>query len=110
MNLDYYGINWNRPLARLRESVPIMRRLWAGETVTFEGEFYSLSEAEVRISPINGEEVPVYIAATGPKALGVAGALGNGWVTNAMPTWVFSSKLGEVEKAMSGNPTAPAEL
>ena len=105
MNLDYYGINWNRPLARLRESVPLMRQLWAGETVTFEGEFYSLSEAEVRISPVNGE-VPLYIAATGPKALGVAGTLGNGWVTNAMPTWVFSEKLGEVEKAMGENPAA----
>ena len=107
MNLDYYGINWNRPLARLREAVPIMRRLWAGETVTFQGEFYSLSEAEVRISPVDGKEVPLYIAATGPKALGAAGALGNGWVTNAMPTWVFSSKLGKVEKAMNENPVAP---
>ncbi len=106
MNLDYYGINWNRPLARLRESVPLMRRLWAGEAVTFKGEFFSLSEAEVRVSPVNGE-VPVYIAATGPKALGVAGTLGNGWVTNAMPTWVFSSKLGEVEKAMGENSVAP---
>jgi len=107
MNLDYYGINWNKPLARLQESVPLMRQLWAGKTVTFQGEFYSLNEAEVRISPINGKQVPVYVAATGPKALRTAGSLGNGWVTNAMPTWVFSNKLGEVKKAMEENSTSP---
>ena len=99
MNLDYYGIKWDRPLARLRESVTLMRRLWAGEAVTYQGQFHSLSEAEVRISPVNGN-VPVYVAATGPKALEVAGALGDGWVTNAMPARVFSKKLGEVEKAL----------
>lgn len=101
MNLDYYGIEWNRPLARLRESVTLMRRLWAGEAVTHLGEFHRLSDAEVRISPVNGNEVPVYVAATGPRALGVAGEIGNGWVTNAMPTWVFSKKLAEVRKAVS---------
>lgn len=104
MNLDYYGIEWNRPLARLRESVTLMRRLWAGEAVTHRGEFHSLSDAEVRISPVNGNEVPVYVAATGPVALGVAGEIGNGWVTNAMPARVFSKKLGEVEKALSSSP------
>ncbi len=104
MNLDYYGIKWDRPLARLREAIPIMRRLWSGETVTFQGQFYSLREAEVRIAPTEENEVPIYVAATGPKALEVAGELGDGWVTNAMPARVFSEKLEKVKKSRDKNP------
>lgn len=90
MNLDPYGISWNKPLTRVAESVQVMRALWTGEPVNFSGEFYNLSQAELRITPEHG--VPIYIAATGPKALRVAGQYGDGWVTNAMPARVFLQK------------------
>ena len=91
MNLDYYGVKWDRPLRRLRESVEILRELWKGEEVNFSGDYFNLSSAELRISPVKAS-VPIYIAATGPKALRLAGEIGDGWVTNAMPTWVYGKK------------------
>ena len=102
MNLDYYGIRWNKPLRRLRESIEIMRTLWKGEVVNYSGEFFNLNDAEVRIYPTNNQ-VPIYIAATKPKALKIAGEYGNGWVTNAMPTWVFSKKYEIVKEGLKTN-------
>ena len=96
MNLDPYGISWNRPLKRVSEAVQVMRGLWTGEPVNFDGEFYKLTDAELRITP--GHGVPIYIAATGPKALRVAGQYGDGWVTNAMPARVFKQKSSGVEE------------
>lgn len=98
MNLDPYGIAWNKPLTRVVESVKIMRALWTGEPVNFEGEFYNLSDAELRIQPLSGNTVPIYIAATGPRALRIAGEYGDGWVTNAMPSRVFKEKSLAVDE------------
>lgn len=102
MNLDYYGIPWNRPLARLKESVGIMKRLWNGDTVNHKGEFFDLENAEIRIRPENENGIPVYIAATGPRALDIAGEMGDGWITNAMPETLYSEKAGRVMNKVSG--------
>ena len=102
MNLDNYGIEWNKALSRLKESVEVMRGLWIGEEYSYEGQHFKLQNAELRISPVNGE-VPFYIAATGPNALRMAGNLGNGWVTNAMPTWVYEKKSVAVNEGLESS-------
>ncbi|MGI9533629.1 MAG: LLM class flavin-dependent oxidoreductase [Thermodesulfobacteriota bacterium] len=102
MNLDYYGIKWDKALVRLRESISVMRELWKGQEVNFNGNYFNMNNAELRISPINNT-VPIYIAATGPRSLRVAGEIGDGWVTNAMPTWVYSKKNESVIEGQKGN-------
>ncbi len=97
MNTDPYGIEWNKPLKRLEESVEVIRKLWTGERTDFDGEFFCLEKANLTITPVGADKkVPLYIAATGPKALQIAGEIGDGWVTNAMPPRVFSKKLEAV--------------
>ncbi len=100
MNLDPYGIKWNKPLTRVRESIEIMRSLWKGEQVDFDGEIYKLSKAELRIRPFDDRSIPIYVAATAPKALKLAGECGDGWVTNAMPPKLYSDKLSKVREGM----------
>ncbi|MEQ9617775.1 MAG: LLM class flavin-dependent oxidoreductase [Deltaproteobacteria bacterium] len=96
MNLDPYGIKWDKPLTRVVESIKIMRSLWKGESVDFDGEIYNLREAELRIEPVNNGSIPIYVAATGPRALDIAGRYGDGWVTNAMPSGLFAKKARAV--------------
>ncbi len=97
MNTDPYGIEWDKPLARLEESVEVMRKLWTGERNDFNGEFFRLEKAKLAITPSGKDgKVPLYVAATGPKALETAGRIGDGWVTNSMPPRVFSEKLKTV--------------
>lgn len=64
--------------ARLRESVKLMRELWWGERVDFEGEFYHLKGASIYDVPDGG--VPVYIAAGGPVVARYAGRAGDGFI------------------------------
>jgi alkanesulfonate monooxygenase SsuD/methylene tetrahydromethanopterin reductase-like flavin-dependent oxidoreductase (luciferase family) len=100
MNLDPYGIKWNKPLTRVREAIQIMRSLWKGGQVDFDGEIYKLSKAELRIRPFDDRSIPIYVAATAPKALKLAGECGEGWVTNAMPPKLYSDKLSKVREGM----------
>ena len=50
--------------ARLRESVRLMRELWLGDRVDFEGEYYKTKGASIYDVPEGG--IPIYIAAGGP--------------------------------------------
>ncbi|WP_157155612.1 glucose-6-phosphate dehydrogenase (coenzyme-F420) [Diaminobutyricimonas sp. LJ205] len=64
--------------ARLRESVRLMRALWTGDRVTFEGEYYSTHDASIYDRPEGG--IPVYIAAGGPTVAKYAGRAGDGFI------------------------------
>jgi coenzyme F420-dependent glucose-6-phosphate dehydrogenase len=63
---------------RLRESVRLMRELWVGDRVSFDGEFYSTHDASIYDVPEGG--VPVYIAAGGPTVAKYAGRAGDGFI------------------------------
>jgi coenzyme F420-dependent glucose-6-phosphate dehydrogenase len=64
--------------ARLRESVRLLRALWAGERVTFDGEFYRTVGATIYDRPEGG--VPIYVAAGGPQMAKYAGRVGDGFI------------------------------
>ncbi|HEY7534503.1 MAG TPA: LLM class flavin-dependent oxidoreductase, partial [Thermodesulfobacteriota bacterium] len=98
MNLEPYGIKWDKPLKRVVESIKIMRSLWKGEPLDFDGEIYKLYQAELRIKPVRENGIPIYVAATASMALNIAGQYGDGWVTNAMPPKLFAEKLKVVEQ------------
>ncbi|WP_022882725.1 glucose-6-phosphate dehydrogenase (coenzyme-F420) [Gryllotalpicola ginsengisoli] len=64
--------------ARLREAVRLIRALWNGERVSFEGEYYSTHDASIYDKPEH--PVPVYIAAGGPTVAKYAGRAGDGFI------------------------------
>jgi coenzyme F420-dependent glucose-6-phosphate dehydrogenase len=64
--------------ARLRESVRLMRELWVGDRVSFEGDYYSTHDASIYDVPEGG--VRVYIAAGGPTVAKYAGRAGDGFI------------------------------
>jgi coenzyme F420-dependent glucose-6-phosphate dehydrogenase len=63
---------------RLAESIELIRALWAEERVTFEGEYYKTDKATIYDRP--DEQVPIFIAASGPLAAKLAGRVGDGFI------------------------------
>ena len=77
---------------RLREAVELMRRLWAEEKVTYEGEYYSTLDATIYDRP--DEPVPVYVAAGGPMVARYAGRKGDGFIcTSGKGRELYADKL-----------------
>jgi len=64
--------------ARLREAVDLMRQLWTGDKVDFQGEYYSTHGASIYDRP--DVPVPVYVAAGGPVVARYAGRSGDGFI------------------------------
>ncbi|WP_430591744.1 glucose-6-phosphate dehydrogenase (coenzyme-F420) [Humidisolicoccus flavus] len=64
--------------ARLRESVRLIRALWDGERVDFDGEFYSLDGATVYDRPAS--RIPIYVAGGGPGTTKYAARVADGHI------------------------------
>jgi coenzyme F420-dependent glucose-6-phosphate dehydrogenase len=82
------GIRWpgfRERAERLREAVELMRRLWREQFVTFEGRYFRTYKATLYDRPAEG--VPLYLAATGPKAAELAGRYGDGFICTSGKAW-----------------------
>ncbi|MBT1191888.1 MULTISPECIES: glucose-6-phosphate dehydrogenase (coenzyme-F420) [Rhodococcoides] len=78
--------------ARLREAVSLMRELWLGDRVDFDGEYYRTSGASIYDVPEGG--VPVYVAAGGPVVARYAGRAGDGFIcTSGKGMELYTDKL-----------------
>lgn len=64
-------------LARMRDQIELFRQLTAGEKVTF-GESGDYAHREMLLSAAPGYAIPSFIAASGPKALTLAGEIADG--------------------------------
>ena len=81
MNEVPVGITWpeqSERFARLREAVELIRELWRNEFVSFRGEYFKTHEATIYDRP--EQEVPIYIAASGPAAARLAGRVADGLI------------------------------
>ncbi|HSK27952.1 MAG TPA: glucose-6-phosphate dehydrogenase (coenzyme-F420) [Jiangellales bacterium] len=93
--------------ARLREAVELMRALWAGERVSFEGDHYRTVDATVYDRP--DEPIPVYVAAGGPKVARYAGEAGDGFIcTSGKGVELYRDQLlPAVADGLAGRDPAP---
>jgi len=84
MNEVPLGIEWpdgKERFGRFREAVRLIRELWAGERVSFEGEYYRTDKATIYDLP--DQPVPLWLAASGPAATRFAGRAGDGYITTS---------------------------
>jgi coenzyme F420-dependent glucose-6-phosphate dehydrogenase len=65
---------------RMQEALEIIHRMFAGEKVTFQGQYYTTETAKL-YSPPEGR-VPVLMAAGGPKSAQFAGTYADGLITS----------------------------
>jgi 5,10-methylenetetrahydromethanopterin reductase len=76
--LRWLGIEHERPLTRVKETVEVLRKLWAGENAAYEGkEIKWTSECYMRF-PQYRKRIPIYIGGQGDKLLAYSGAYGDG--------------------------------
>lgn len=86
LNESPLGAEWPSPgeqVERMEEALEIINRLFAGETVSFDGEHFRTDGAVLHTRA--GHRPPIYVSAFGPKAAGVAARHGDGLWTLADP-------------------------
>ncbi|GAA3881887.1 LLM class F420-dependent oxidoreductase [Streptomyces sedi] len=120
----WYGVRFDRPLARTREYVEIVRKAMSRERLTHQGEHWTLPLPEgpgkpikLTVHPIR-ERVPLYIAAIGPKNLEQTGEIADGALviffspehaeeTTLAPLRAGREKIGQTMDGFDLVPTVP---
>jgi F420-dependent oxidoreductase-like protein len=98
----WHGVRFDKPLARTREYIAIVRKALARERLTFEGEFFTLPLPDgpgkaltLTVHPVR-ERIPIYLAAVGPKNLQLAGEIADGWLAIFFDPESAGDLLGDV--------------
>ncbi len=82
----WHGVRFAKPLARTREYVDIVKLALARKPVAYDGDHYTLplpdgpgKALRLGFHPPR-EQIPIYLAAVGPKNLELAGEIADGWL------------------------------
>lgn len=114
----FHGVPYDRPLQRTREIIEICRQVWRRERVEHQGKAYQiplpegqgtgLGKALKLITHPQRSDIPIYVAALGPKNVAMAAELANGW----LPIFYNPHKAADVwgEKLDEGKAKRDASL
>ena len=90
---NWHGMDYFResPMQRTREYLEILRLIFSGEEVDYQGDIFKLKGFKLRTfdTPM---EVPIYLASFGRRNTQLAGELADGW----LPIWTSFPELAEV--------------
>ena len=84
-------------VARLRETLEVVRALWAGEVVDHDGEHHQLRGARQEPRPLG--HIPIVIGGTGPKTLALVRDFADWWNVHVGDLHKVDDLRGEVGEA-----------
>jgi F420-dependent oxidoreductase-like protein len=103
----WHGVPYGKPLARTREYVEIVRRILKRERpLEFHGEYYDIPLREgtglgkplkMILHPLR-PDIPIYLAAIGPKNVALAAEIADGWLPVFFSPWrmgIYRAALDE---------------
>jgi 5,10-methylenetetrahydromethanopterin reductase len=99
MALGPLGMRREAPAAMVAESIEVLRRLWTGEPVTWAGDHVRLDGAQLGMGR---QEIPLWIAARGPRLLRLAGRAADGVILEVKADLPAALALVEAGAADSG--------
>jgi F420-dependent oxidoreductase-like protein len=86
-----HGVKFEKPIQRTREVIQIIRTLLSGERLDHKEEVFQVERFKLMFKP--EYEIPIYVAALGPKNLTLTGELADGWY----PIWSPKSRFNELK-------------
>jgi len=84
------GIERQRPYRVVRDTMEVMRALWSGQPVTWQGDTHQLQKAQLSTGP---HDIPIWISSRGPLLLKLAGREADGVLLTVKPDLDAAFKL-----------------
>ncbi len=102
---DWHGIDYSRPLARMRDFVAALRAAWRADPTApadHAGPFYSLRAFPGHPGAC-ADEIEVHLAATRPRMASLAGEIADGVIFNAVHSldWVVDVGRPAFERGLA---------
>ena len=91
----WYGMKFEKPVTRVRETVELLKAIFTGERTAYDGETVR-SHGFRLTSPIRGR-LPIYVAALRPGMLELAGEIADGVILNLAPSELLPRLLESID-------------
>ena len=92
---DFHGLPYQKPLARLKETIQIVRALLRGERADFDGDCFKLHRFKLGFKPLR-PDIPIYVAALTSRSLRQLGELADGWLPTHWPRGRLADGIEEI--------------
>ncbi|WSQ06891.1 LLM class flavin-dependent oxidoreductase [Streptomyces sp. NBC_01231] len=111
-----HGVPFGRPLARMRETVEIVRQAASGEKISHSGRQYQIplpggDGKPMRLSMRAEHDIPVYLATLSPKMLHLTGEIADGWLgTSFVPEGAGEAYFDHLDQGLAAAGRKRADL
>ncbi|HZO25697.1 MAG TPA: LLM class flavin-dependent oxidoreductase [Chloroflexota bacterium] len=107
---EFHGIPFEKPATRLRETILIMRTLFAGEPLRFDGEVFKFGRGfTLRFTPFR-PNIPIYLASFRPAGMRLVAELADGWLPMMIPLERLTEQVAEMRAMVAKAGRDPASV
>jgi len=104
---EMFGTSVGRPVARMLETIKILKELWKHRKVTYHGDFWEIKDYSLELKPLQKPHPPIWIGASGPRMLKITARHGDGCfgpqlIPKGYQEWL--NKLRNIAKEVGRNP------
>ncbi|MGV0806569.1 LLM class flavin-dependent oxidoreductase [Mycolicibacterium setense] len=103
----WHGLSLDKPLARMRETTELIRRMLAGQKTEFDG---ATLHSHGYQQPAIQSSVPILLAALGPRMLDLTAEVADGVILNLFPLSVLDTIVGHFRDAVARHRRDPDQI
>jgi F420-dependent oxidoreductase-like protein len=111
-----HGVSFSRPLARISETVDIVRQVCAGGKISYSGKEFQIplpggEAVPMRLSIRPEHTIPIYLAALSPAMLRLTGRIADGWLgTSFVPEGAGDAYFAHLDDGLSATGRTRADI
>jgi FMNH2-dependent dimethyl sulfone monooxygenase len=100
-----YGCPWSEHderIAREREAILLIQKMFTEEVISFEGEYYTLKQATMDPKPFQKPYPPIWVAGQSDKTMDLVVELADGWLMYANTPDKLKENIEEMKGRVQG--------
>ncbi|OBF43687.1 F420-dependent methylene-tetrahydromethanopterin reductase [Mycobacterium sp. 852002-50816_SCH5313054-b] len=102
-----HGVSFSRPLARIAETVDVVRQAFGGGKISYSGTEFQIPRpggevVPMRLSTRAEHSIPIYLAALSPAMLRLTGRIADGWLgTSFVPEGADDAYFSHLDEGLA---------
>ncbi|OBK53223.1 LLM class flavin-dependent oxidoreductase [Mycobacterium sp. 1081908.1] len=111
-----HGVSFGRPLARMAETVDIVRQVFSGGKIAHSGKEFQIPRpggeaVPMRLSTRADHAIPIYLAALSPAMLRLTGRIADGWLgTSFVPEGAGDAYFSHLDEGLAAAGRARSDI
>jgi F420-dependent oxidoreductase-like protein len=111
-----HGVSFQKPLMRMRETVEVVRQVFAGGKIAYSGSHFRLplpggDGVAMRLSVQAEHPIPIYLATLSPAMLRLTGELADGWLgTSFVPEGSADAYFAHLDHGLAASNRTRTQL